>query len=138
MSLLPDFPGIQWGEGYIYYIISAETGRMKIGYTKGDPKKRLKSLQTGSPTKLDIVAVHPGDLKTEADLHRQFSTDRTHGEWFDVSDDLLVHIAEIYILTIALHKNAGSEEQAEWAKTGLAGLMAMLEEEQMPEGDTIQ
>ncbi len=41
--------------GYVYFIADA-TGLVKIGVAK-EPSKRLKELQTASPTKLKLLAV---------------------------------------------------------------------------------
>lgn len=131
---MPPIPGFKWEHGCIYYISSAETGRVKIGYTDGNPRKRLRALQTGSPTKLAILAVHPGTRDTERRLHEEFSGDRTHGEWFDLSDDLIVHIAQVYKLMIAAHQ-AVDAEPPRWAVVGLNGLIEMLEAD---EGETLQ
>jgi hypothetical protein len=118
-----DEPILDWSRGVIYYIMSSETGRMKIGYTKGKPEKRLRALQTGSPTKLSIVAIHPGTPNTERDLHNKFKEERAHGEWFDISDELIVHCAEVYSLLIAIAKAEGREPPA-WAVTGLDAIIA--------------
>lgn len=124
-------PGATWAEGCIYYIGSPESGRLKIGYTKGNPGKRLRALQTGSPSKLYLMAVHPGTPELERRLHQQFSDARLHGEWFDASDDLLVHLAEVCALTIALNESMG-EVPPEWAKIGLSALIRMAEPDAEP------
>lgn len=121
----PNLPGAEWKDGFIYYVMSSETCRMKIGFTRGHPIKRLKSLQTGSPTKLGVVAYHPGDEETERKLHAEFKADRLHGEWFDISDDLIVHMASVYNMTIALYKHAGLPAPA-WAEAGIKGVMNLV------------
>lgn len=131
---LPQIPGVEWAEGTIYYIGSAETGRMKIGYTAGDPVKRLRALQTGSPTKLALFAMHPGTQELEQKLHNQFADARLHGEWFDASDELLIHLASVCALTIALSKRIG-EDPPSWATIGLKALQALGDDEV---GPTIQ
>ena len=40
--------------GYIYLIEDKNNNTYKIGVTKGDPKKRLKNLQTGNSSELEI------------------------------------------------------------------------------------
>lgn len=123
----PNLPGGQWKDGFIYYVMSPETGRMKIGFTRGHPAKRLKALQTGSPTKLGVVAYHPGDEETERRLHAEFKADRLHGEWFDISDDLLVHMAGVYNFTIALYQHAELPAPA-WAEVGIKGIMSLVDD----------
>jgi hypothetical protein len=129
MRIMPEMPGFQWEEGCIYYILSGETGRIKIGFTNSDPSKRLRSLRTGSPTKIAIIAIHPGTLAMERDLHEKFAVDRLHGEWFDFSDDLLVHVFEICTLTIAAHLAAGEDPPA-WATIGRERIIALIEDDQ--------
>lgn len=128
---LPHIPGVEWAEGTIYYIGSAETGRMKIGYTAGNPVKRLRALQTGSPTKLALFAMHPGTPELEQKLHRQFADARLHGEWFDASDELLIHLTSVCALTIAISKGAG-EEPPSWATIGLKALEALADDDASP------
>ncbi len=128
MKILPDLPGCEWESGCIYYILSGETGRVKIGFTNSDPTKRLKSLQTGSPTKLGIVAIHPGTIALEAKLHGKFAADRLHGEWFDFSDDLIVHVFGVCTLTIAAYEAAG-EQPPKWAGLGRDRILQLIEDE---------
>ena len=40
--------------GYIYLIEDRNNNTYKIGVTKSDPEKRLKKLQTGNSSKLEI------------------------------------------------------------------------------------
>lgn len=67
------------------YFILAPTGHVKIG-TAGDPRKRLKQLQTAWPGRLELLGVL--DDVAEDVLHRKFADNRVHGEWFDVKEDL--------------------------------------------------
>lgn len=136
MRLLPDIEGCDWEPGCIYYILSGETGRIKIGFTNSDPNKRLKALQTGSPTKLGIIAWHPGTMETEQRLHQQFHADRLHGEWFDFSDDLIVHLYQVFTIAIAIHREAGVEDPA-WATIGKTRIDEMLADE-APPSETLQ
>ncbi|MDO8288193.1 MAG: GIY-YIG nuclease family protein [Parvibaculum sp.] len=71
------------GDPYIYFI-GGDDGRVKIGYTI-DLRARLSSLQTGSSRKLMVLLTFPGEREREIELHRQFDSDRLHGEWFAVS-----------------------------------------------------
>lgn len=145
-DLLPDLPGFAWEEGTIYYLMCSETGRMKIGYTRGDVQKRLKSLQTGSPTKLRVAAIHPGTPESERRLHEQFAEDRLHGEWFDISPELILHCYEIFSMIIAAAEEAG-KVAPEWvtkAHTSIWGLLQDIKDEieaieaEEAEGRTIQ
>ena len=90
--------------GWVYFIVCNETARCKIGFTKGDPQKRLRSLQTGSPGELVMLVKQPGTPTTEAKLHERFAPSRVRGEWFDLTDELQAYMvrvvwgmAEIYL-----------------------------------------
>lgn len=64
-----------------YFIECSVTGLIKIGQTKSIVK-RIKSLQTGSPTILWLkhAVIYDGYLETK--LHQKFKSSRVHGEWF--------------------------------------------------------
>lgn len=73
-------------EGYVYFILDRELDRVKIGYTRKDPNKRLKQLQTGSSSKLELLYyVEANGFNTERHLHRLFDADRCCGEFFNYS-----------------------------------------------------
>ena len=68
-------------DDYIYFILSPDNF-VKIGRA-ANPKARLKSLQTGSSSPLELIKVipnHSGHLETE--LHKKFASLRQRGEWF--------------------------------------------------------
>lgn len=66
------------------YLVGAEGSPLvKIGYTGGDPKKRLASLQTGQPMTLSLLWSVGGDY--EDALHQRFADYRVRGEWFDLT-----------------------------------------------------
>ncbi len=69
------------------YFVRSYNQHIKIGYSN-DPQDRLKSLQTGCPTKLHIQAIMNGDSQTESGLHELFSHLRVRGEWFRYTDEL--------------------------------------------------
>jgi hypothetical protein len=71
------------------YFIQAENGLIKIGIAD-NVEQRLVQLQTMSPLSLKIVGVIPGAGSTgEAALHERFGIQRSHGEWFRPSPELL-------------------------------------------------
>lgn len=70
------------------YFIKNQRGHVKIGFTAGAAGNRLRTLQTGAETRLEVLAVAVGDRALERDLHDQFSAVRLTGEWFDFSDGL--------------------------------------------------
>jgi hypothetical protein len=69
------------------YFIKSGNKHIKIGYSK-EPTDRKKSLQTGSPLKLQVQATMQGDFKTELGLHEMFKHLHVNGEWFKYTDEL--------------------------------------------------
>lgn len=70
-------------ESDVYFIQSVDSLRIKIGVAK-DPVDRLRSLQTGCPERLELIATIPcAGVEQERKLHRQFRRDKIHGEWFE-------------------------------------------------------
>lgn len=68
----------------VYVIRDRKTRHVKIGISI-DPRKRLSSLRTGSPTGMDLLWTSPGGRPLERYLHDRFSAHRIRGEWFDFS-----------------------------------------------------
>ena len=68
---------------YIYAIKEVETGVVKIGISC-DPLKRIKTLQTGNSSRLEIVAIRhaPNGLADERAAHERLKDFRVRGEWF--------------------------------------------------------
>lgn len=81
-------------ESKVYFIEAEGTGRIKIGVSK-DPLSRLRTLQTGSPSPLRLIATAFGGYAKEAELHQRFEDARIDGEWFYATAPLLNHIASI-------------------------------------------
>jgi hypothetical protein len=69
---------------YIYLIRDIDKDCYKIGKTKKSVTSRLKQLQTGNSTKLEVVAYYESAhySKIEAALHSIYSYKRIGGEWF--------------------------------------------------------
>lgn len=111
--------------GHIYYIGCAETQRVKIGFTTRSLSKRLRALQTGSPTKLGVLAWHKGTMEDEQRLHERFADERLHGEWFDMSGRLLEHLMNGAVLEVASARVNGRVAPS-WAP---AALNAMSQED---------
>jgi len=70
----------------IYLIKSLNEGIYKIGVSKR-PNKRLKELQTGNPSPVEILYLYETEnaYKIEKSLHNRYSHFNTHGEWFELS-----------------------------------------------------
>lgn len=69
---------------YVYMIYGG--GYLKIGVAQ-NPDKRLKTMQTGNPYKLRIMALIPFQSRREAfdyenELHKKFKAFHYTGEWF--------------------------------------------------------
>lgn len=88
---------------YAYmYIISDSNGYMKIGIAK-DPERRVKQLQTGHATKLDLLFAEEFYcrrshlLKIEKLVHRKIRSiaPRMKGEWFEISMEDLEEVKSI-------------------------------------------
>lgn len=110
--------------GTIYYIGCPETSRVKIGFTSGDPYKRLRALRTGCPTDIRIFVMHPGTQEDERNLHRKFDALRLHGEWFESGDELIEHMFKVCWLTAAQSSLEGNKAP-HWAKVGLEAMGAV-------------
>lgn len=108
-------------QGFVYFIACSETLRVKIGFTSSDPHERMRTLQTGSPTKLIMVACHRGDESLERDLHEQYAEHRLHGEWFNMCEDLFEHVSMAVWLTAAECKEDG-RPIPNWVRVGLENM----------------
>jgi hypothetical protein len=104
--------------GWVYFIACHETGRIKIGFTKGDPMKRIAALQTGCSTELALIACHPGTPNTEKLLHEKFKNCRLHREWFAISDELRAYIIDTCWAMCEITLRAG-QKLAPWMMVGL-------------------
>ena len=67
-------------------------GRIKIGVSK-KVEQRKKDLEAAAGP-LELLLTIPGGFELEEELHRQFDSDRVHGEWFESSDLLLRFISD--------------------------------------------
>lgn len=72
----------------LYFLQAGPEGMIKIGHSK-QLAARLKTLHTMNGTALRFLGAIPGTRKDEKYFHDRFSEDRSHGEWFRLSQDLL-------------------------------------------------
>lgn len=81
--------------GYVYFI--TDPFNIKIGYTKNNPNKRLKQLNTGSPNQLYLLGYIKGTKKDEDRLHKTFNEFkiRNNGEWFQSDETLISYINQV-------------------------------------------
>lgn len=78
---------------FIYIVQCNELNKVKIGRTN-NPETRIKSLQTGSPAELHLVATIECDPMRETILHRAFESVHSHGEWFNTSPEEVLDLAK--------------------------------------------
>ena len=81
----------------IYAIRAVGTDYIKFGYAKGSVERRLRTLQTGCPLPLEVVAVAKGDHCTETWIHWRLFKAKAHhrGEWFKDCDEVKKIIFEM-------------------------------------------
>lgn len=78
-------------DGLVYVIQAGE--HVKIGWTT-NLGNRIEDLRSGSPHRLDVLGVCPGDRDLERAWHHEFRSERVHGEWFQLSADQLEALCE--------------------------------------------
>lgn len=77
--------------GLVYVIGNKEFKLCKIGFST-DINKRIKSLQTGCPFKIEILAIITGSYEIEKQLHLKYKKYNTTGEWFRIEEDLEIDL----------------------------------------------
>lgn len=76
--------GERGNSGYVYVVDAPGSGLAKIGYSgPSGLLRRLRDLQSGSPLRLDLVALARGGTQLEAHWQNEFKAHRRHLEWFD-------------------------------------------------------
>lgn len=75
-------------DGFVYFAVTGwpNPNFLKIGFTRKDPRDRIKSLQTGCPVPIALVGSILGNEGLEADLHSVLTEDRVMGEWFEYTE----------------------------------------------------
>ena len=76
----------------IYFVQAEDGGLIKIGWSI-DCEHRLRDMQIGSPVRLKLLVIVPGNRKRERQLHQHWAHLRAHGEWFRPAPELLESIA---------------------------------------------
>lgn len=74
--------------GYVYFITCEPDEYVKIGWAKHNPANRMRTLQTGCPEALRLMAYFPGSQDDERRLHETFAELQYRGEWFLVQHKL--------------------------------------------------
>ena len=95
--------------GYVYLIEDRNNNCFKIGVTKGDPEKRLKKLQTGNPSKLEIKYLYECEYpyRLESMLHTHYKSYNELNEWFSLENpnDFLNKCVELNNVIYSLKNN---------------------------------
>lgn len=90
------------------YIFKTDNNMYKIGVAE-NPKKRIKGVQVGCPTRVEFIfSTHSyRALNVEAIIHEVFTRHRIRGEWFEFSD------SEIFLVIKEIKKRV---VQKKWKK----------------------
>lgn len=79
---------------YLLCELGSNPERYKIGITDGDPRKRIKQLQTGCANEIALINTFESKFyrKIESALHREFSIYATNGgtEWFELPNEKVI------------------------------------------------
>lgn len=83
-------------KGYVYFIKQENEDLFKIGITYKDPNARLRSMQTGTPHKLEMFGLVSSDnpRRLEKELHKQFKDYHIRGEWFRLTQEQVKNYLE--------------------------------------------
>ena len=98
--------------GYIYFIRAGDDLAIKIGNTIAPLKERMLQLQTANHRKLallgaiDLRKLNPDQVlnrvqysliarKKEAEIQAKFADARIHGEWFNLTPELVLYISQV-------------------------------------------
>ena len=81
--------------GFIYFIQEDARNSIKIGFTSGNPRDRLRHLSTPIGPRLEIIGVQIGTLALETKLHKRFRNLRIGREWFRPEPSLLYYISKL-------------------------------------------
>ena len=91
-----DYPLIEPAEHIInagvYLVEAVGSGMYKIGVA-GDIRARMKSLSSGCPFQLRLLAVIGDESRlSEHREHKRYAEYRTHGEWFQLPPNVVIEI----------------------------------------------
>jgi hypothetical protein len=83
--------------GYVYLICEIDSyggEKYKIGETKNDPEKRLKTLKTGNPNEIFVLRKYSSEnyKKIERWFHKKYSSQKTvsKNEFFYLSPEQVI------------------------------------------------
>lgn len=83
--------------GYVYLIYDTGNNLYKIGVTRNNDNKRIKSLQAGNPTELRIIHLYECEypFRLETMLHNRYKNNNVLNEWFDMKDSDVIDFKNI-------------------------------------------
>ena len=75
--------------GFVYLIEDPSNLTYKIGVTRKNDKNRLKRLQTGNSTQLEIISIYETQypFRMESILLNRFQHKRVLNEWYELDVD---------------------------------------------------
>ena len=74
---------------YVYFI--QQNNKLKIGKSV-NPKKRMKTFQTGSPYKLKLLGFFKGSYSAEDKVFEDLKEYHVRGEWYEYCDEVCDYI----------------------------------------------
>ena len=85
--------------GLVYLIYDSSQNLYKIGVTKGTGEKRLKQLQTGNASELQIIHTHETEFpyRLETMLHNKFKNNQILNEWYELPIEVVLNFQSICI-----------------------------------------
>lgn len=91
---LTDSGGDLRGDGYVYLMRDSATGAHKIGWTRGKPEYRERTLQCEKPS-ITMVSHWPGSQRLEKILHERYRSLRMRGEWFNLGPGEIADLKQV-------------------------------------------
>jgi len=82
-------------KGIVYIAWLEGTKLVKIGFTSGDSRDRVRSWSTGSPGQVVVVKEIGGSKLLERELHKRYAEHRVEAsgrEWFEVDEQMVVEL----------------------------------------------
>jgi hypothetical protein len=78
-------------KGSVYFV---QCGVMvKIGFTT-HLERRLTQIRIHCPAPIVLLGILPGTQQNEQALHQRFALHRSHGEWFQLCEDITTYLSE--------------------------------------------
>lgn len=78
----------QVAAGFVYFLLSHDTGQIKIGFSK-HVERRVQVLKTAAAKGATCLGVLLGTRALERRIHQMYAVLRTKGEWFHGRSELL-------------------------------------------------